>query len=72
MFYEDDGMFLWLSVGGSLSASRVCDTSRSPLFCLPKQWPFGMVNKAVPSTALCFLEAGVAAVLIAGICFLQV
>lgn len=72
MFYEDDGVFLWLAVGDSLSASPVCDTSRSPLFCLPKQWPFGTVNKAVPSAASCFLEAGVAAVLSAGVCFLQV
>lgn len=65
-------MFLSLSAGKSLSASTLCDTSRSPLFCLPEEWPFEMVNKAVPSTALCFLEGGVAAVLSAGVCFLQV
>lgn len=65
-------MFLLLSVGDSLSTSTVCDASRSPLFCLPEAWPFGTVNKAVPSTALCFLEGGVAVVLNAGVCFLQV
>lgn len=65
-------MFLSLSMGESLSTSTVCDASRSPLFCLPDEQPFGMVNKAVPSAALCFLQGGVAAVLSAGVCFLQV
>lgn len=56
-------MFLSLSVGENLSISTVCDGSRSTLFCLPEEWPFGMINKAVASAALCFLGGGVAAVL---------
>lgn len=57
---------------------RVCllccvrDGGRSRLFRLPAERPLGMVNEAVPGAAPCSLGAGGAAVLSAGVFFLQV